>query len=73
MPIFTRIKIQATVETESMLLPEDKIDGALGTLRDRLKQLDLVILSIEPKEFAPTEPPEPSQDDPWSMRGQPVG
>jgi hypothetical protein len=70
---FKRIKIQATVETEPKLVPEDEIDGALDTLRDRLKQLDLVILSIEPKEVAPIEPSEPSRDDPWSMRGQPVG
>jgi hypothetical protein len=35
--------------------------------------VDLVILSIEPKEFAPIDPPEPSEDDPWSIRGQPVG
>ena len=29
MPTFRRIKSQATVETEAMLLPEDKVDGAL--------------------------------------------
>jgi hypothetical protein len=72
MPTFRRIKLQATVETEAMLLPENEIDGALGELRDKLKQLDLTILSVEPTEPPPLEPSEPSDDDPWSVRGQPV-
>ena len=73
MPMFRRIKIQATVETEAMLLPEDKIDGALGELRDKLKRLDLAILSVEP-----TEPPAvkssqpPGDDDAWSFSGRPA-
>jgi hypothetical protein len=71
MPTFRRIKLQATVETQAMLLPENEIDGALGELRDKLKQLDLTILSVEPTE-PPLEPSEPSDDDPWSFRGQPV-
>jgi hypothetical protein len=72
MPTFRRIKLQATVETEAMLLPENEIDGALGALRDKLKQLDLTILSVEPTEPPSLEPSEPSDDDPWSVRGQPV-
>ena len=71
MPTFRRIKLQATVETQAMLLPENEIDGALGELRDKLKQLDLTILSVEPTEPS-LEPSEPSDDDPWSFRGQPV-
>lgn len=72
MPEFKRIKIQATVETESMLLRADQIDGALGQLRDRLEQLDLSIVSVEPTEPAAAQPLEPSAEDPWSFRGQAV-
>lgn len=72
MPTFRRIKIQATVETPAMLVPEDKVEGALGELRDKLRQLNLAILSVEPTEPAPTTPPEPVAGDPWSIRGQPV-
>jgi hypothetical protein len=72
MPTFRRIKIQATVETEAMLLPDDEIDAALGELRDKLKRLDLAILSVGPAEPPPIQLPETSSDDPWSIRGQPV-
>ena len=65
MPTFRRIKIQATVDTQAMLLADDKIDGALGELRDKLKQLDLAILSVESTEPPPIQPPETSNDDPW--------
>ena len=72
MPIFRRVKIQATVETKAMLLQDDQIPCALGELRDKLRHLDLDVLSVEPTEPPPTKPPEPSDDDPWSIRGQPV-
>ncbi|HEV8642613.1 MAG TPA: hypothetical protein VGV13_16100 [Methylomirabilota bacterium] len=65
MPTFRRIKIQATVETQAMLLPDDKIDGALGELREKLEQLDLAILSVEPAEPPPIQLPETPSDDPW--------
>jgi hypothetical protein len=72
MPTFRRIKIQATVETGAMLLPDDEIDGALSRLRDKLKQLDLAILSVEPTEPPPIQSPEAADDDPWSIRGLPA-
>lgn len=67
MPTFRRIKIQATVETEAMLLPDDQIDGALNELRDKLKGLDLAILSVGPAEPPPVQLPQTSNDDPWSI------
>ncbi len=71
MPIFRRIKIQATVETSALLLPEEQIAGTVDALRERLKQLELSIVSLEP-----TEPPaaalEVASDDPWSIHGQPT-
>lgn len=72
MPTFRRIKIQATVETSSMLLRDDQIPGALAELRDKLAHLDLAVLSVSSAE--PPAPPvsQPGADDPWSERGQPV-
>ena len=73
MPIFRRIKIQATVETPALLLPEEEIAGKLDALKERLQQLELSIVSLES-----TEPPtttnasESSEDDPWSNKGRPV-
>jgi hypothetical protein len=72
MPIFKRVKIQATVETEAMLLQDDQIESAVGELRDRLRHLDLDVVSVEATEMPPTQPPEPTADDPWSIRGLPV-
>lgn len=72
MPMFRRVKIQATVETEAMLLQDDQIESALGALRDKLRHLDLDVVSVEPSERPPTKLLEPSEDDPWSIRGQPV-
>lgn len=72
MPTFRRITIKATVETESMLLRDDQIDGALDELRDKLAHLDLAVLSVAPAEPASTPAGEPTNDDPWSVRGQPV-
>ena len=68
---FRMIKIQATVETRPMLLAEDQIDGALHELRQKLTQLDLAILSVQPKEAAQGKGPESPEGDPWSIRGQP--
>ncbi len=50
---FRRIKFQATVETATMLLTEDEVEGWLEKFRDTLKHLDLAVLSVEPKEEAP--------------------
>lgn len=50
---FRRIKIEATVETATMLLTDDEIEGALQKFRDALGHLDLAVLSVEPKEEAP--------------------
>ena len=50
---FKRIKIQATVETAGMLLSEAEVGPAIETLRIKLEQLDLVVLTIEPQEEAP--------------------
>jgi hypothetical protein len=75
MPTFRRIKIQATVETESMLVQEDQIEGVLGALRDKLQHLDLDVLSVGPTEPAPTSPTSPAEaadDDPWSVGGRSV-
>ena len=72
MPTFRQIKIRATVETASMLLPADKIEAAIDELRQKLKQLDLAILSVASAEPAPMKPPDSSDEDPWSIRGQPV-
>ena len=67
MPMFRRVRIHATVETESMLLTEEQIDGALGDLRDKLAHLDLAVLSIEP-----SEPAAATDDDPWTHAGRAV-
>jgi hypothetical protein len=72
MPTFRRIKIQATVETEAMLVQEDQIEGVLGALRDKLQHLDLDVLSVGPTEPAPTSPAEAADDDPWSIGGRSV-
>jgi hypothetical protein len=69
---FTRIKLRATVETGLMLLPENEVERAINDLRERLKQLDLAIVSVDSLEPALATTPEPSREDPWSMRGQPV-
>jgi len=55
---FKRIKIQATVETEGLLLPEADVGAACAKLRQRLTDLDLAVLAVEPKEEAPVEFPE---------------
>src|SRR2546425_987898 len=57
MPTFRRIKIKATGEPRGMLLADDKIDGALGELRDKLKHPALAILSVESTEPPPIQPP----------------
>ena len=72
MPIFRRVKIQATVETKAMLLQDDQIESAIGEFSDKLRHLDLDVLSVEATEPPPTQPPETSVDDPWSIRGLPV-
>jgi hypothetical protein len=70
--MFKRVKIQATVETEAMLLQDDQIESAVVELRNRLRHLALDVVSVEPTEPPPTTPPEPTADDPWSIRGLPV-
>ena len=72
MPTFRRVKIHATVETEAMLLREDQIDSAVGELRDKLQHLDLTVLSVPPTEPGSPSCEDSSDDDVWSMRGQPV-
>ena len=52
---FRRIKIQATVETAGLLLSEADVALMVQTLRDRLQQLELAVLTIESKE-EPTVP-----------------
>jgi hypothetical protein len=52
---FRRIKIQATVETAGLLLSEADVASMVQTLRDRLQQLELAVLTIESKE-EPTVP-----------------
>ncbi len=52
---FRRIKIQATVETAGLLLSEADVASMVQTLRDRLQQLDLAVLTIESRE-EPTVP-----------------
>jgi hypothetical protein len=49
---FKRIKIQATVETAGLLLSEADTASMVQTLRDKLQQLDLAVLTIDPKEEA---------------------
>src|SRR6266545_2441106 len=49
---FRRIKIQATVETAGLLLSEADTALMVQTLRDKLQQLDLAVLTIDPKEEA---------------------
>ncbi len=72
MPIFRRIKIQATVETPALLLPEEEIAGKLDALKERLQQLELSIVSLESTEPTTTNASESSEDDPWSNKGRPV-
>ena len=73
MPTFRRIKIQATVETPMMLLPENDIDRALGEFLERLKRLDLSVLSVAPAEPEPVRSmPDTTAEDPWSIRDTPV-
>lgn len=55
---FKRIKIQATVETAGLLLPEADVAAACAKLRQLLTDLDLAVLTVEPKEEAPVEFPE---------------
>ena len=55
---FKRIKIQATVETEGLLLPESDVAPACAKLRQRLAALDLAVLAVEPKEAVPVDFPE---------------
>jgi hypothetical protein len=57
MTTFRRIKIQAIVETAPMLLTEEQIAGALRELRDGLTQLEVTIVSLEPREETPIEVP----------------
>jgi len=52
---FRRIKIQATVETAGLLLSEADTASMVQTIRDKLQQLDLAVLTIESKE-EPTVP-----------------
>jgi hypothetical protein len=52
---FRRIKIQATVETAGLLLSEADVASMVQTLRNRLQQLDLAVLTIESRE-EPTVP-----------------
>ncbi len=52
---FRRIKIQATVETAGLLLSEADVASMVQTLRDKLQQLELAVLTIESKE-EPTVP-----------------
>jgi hypothetical protein len=52
---FRRIKIQATVETAGLLLSEADVASMMQTLRDKLQQLELAVLTIESKE-EPTVP-----------------
>lgn len=47
---FRRIKIQATVETAGLLLSEADVASMMQTLRDKLQQLELAVLTIESKE-----------------------
>lgn len=62
---FRRVKIQATVETPSLLIPEDEIEGAVGELRERLQDLHLSIVSLESTEPPAPVLPEGAADDPW--------
>ena len=55
---FKRIKIQATVETEGLLLAEADVAAACATLQERLTGLDLLVLSVEAKEEAAVAFPE---------------
>jgi hypothetical protein len=70
--MFRRVKIQATVETEAMLLEDAQIESAVGELRDKLRHLALDVVSVEPTEPPPTKPLEPTAEDPWSIRGRPA-
>ena len=72
MPIFKRVKIYATVETEPLLLSDDQVQGALADLRDKLQHLDLEVLMVDTSEPPATPHEEPSSGDPWSIRGNPV-
>lgn len=72
MAAFRRIRIRATVETPGMLLAGDQIDSALAELRDKLKALDLSVLSLEPVEPPPPTGRESAEGDPWTFRGHPV-
>jgi len=72
MPIFRRIKIQATVETPALLLPEEEIAGKLDALKERLQQLELSIVSLQSTEPPTTPPGESSEDDPWTHKGHAV-
>jgi hypothetical protein len=57
MTTFRRIKIQAKVEMEPLLLTDEQIAGALQALRDRLAGLDVAVVSLEAKEADPVEVP----------------
>jgi len=72
MPIFKRIKIQATVETPALLLPEEEIAGKLDALKERLQQLELSIVALQSTEPPTTTSAESSEDDPWTHKGHPV-
>src|ERR1043166_5370392 len=72
MPIFRRVKIQSTVETPALLLPEEEIAGKLDALKERLQQLELSIVSLQSSEPTTTAPSEASDEDPWSVGGRPT-
>jgi hypothetical protein len=63
--------MQAVVETAPMLLLEGQIEGVADELRDRLRALDLTILSVESTDASPPRSEAPD-DDPWSIHGKPV-
>ena len=70
---FALVKIRATVETGATLLPEESINKALEELRRNLKNLGLVVLSIDRMDAAMAQSPEALADkDPWSFGGRPV-
>jgi len=72
MPNFRRVVIQAIVETPAMLLPDDQVERALTELREKLRPLDLTIVSLASSEPPPSRTPEHTDADPWSYRGQPL-
>lgn len=72
MTTFRRIKIQAVVETQPMLLPELEVERALGELHDKLARLGLTVVSLTPEEPSVAVAGEADDSDPWSIRGQAV-